>query len=416
MLKFIFILVVLFFFWYGNAKKKKSFLCSSSILIGIYVISAIFAIPTLSIGEYSEPYHSSYWWPAMVFLFCLLLLLIPARGFKDNAVNQLVLPSRLTLNVMATVIIILSFYSLIYYSSTVSNIFSMDLGDARTDLYLGEEYVEAGLMNTIASVSASLYVFALLLFFIFLTIPSSKFVRTLLLISSLSEPLHILAYVGRDGVVFWLFSFVFLYTIFRNYMEPASKSFLKKIFIVAGSILIIPFMMITISRFGDGGNNQGAFDSIINYWGQGYIQGTLFMGIDNKPFIHGSSFPLFYEITGIQRPPSTGGMNQIGEWRSWFFGTIVTSLVQNLGMVGFFIATFVMIALFFGIMKIRSGKLQFHQMIFYILYYQIMSQGVFYFKQYTRGGNLFILLTLLLVFFFWATFNPESATRINKKV
>ena len=416
MLKFIYILVVLFFLWYGNAKKKKSFLCSSSILLGIYVVSAIFALPTLSIGEYKEPYLSSYWWPAIVFLFYLLLLLIPARGFKDNAVTQLVLPSRQALNVMATVIIVLSIYSLIYYSSTVSTIFTMDLGDARTDLYLGEEYVEAGLMNTIASVSASLYVFALLLFFIFLTIPSSKFVRTLLLISSLSEPLHILAYVGRDGVVFWLFSFVFLYTIFRNYMEPASKSFLKKIFIVAGVILIIPFMLITISRFGDGGNNQGAFDSIINYWGQGYIQGTLYMGIENKPPIsHGSSFPLFYELTGISKPVSLG-MTQIGEWRSWFFGTIVTSLMRNFGHVGFWIIVVVTLALFFGIMKIKSGRLQFHQLIFYILYFQIMSQGVFYFKQYTRGGNLFILLTLLLVVFFRATFNSETALRINRKV
>lgn len=416
MLKFIFILVVLFLFWYGNAKKKKSFLCSSSILLGIYVVSAIFALPTLSIGEYKEPYLSSYWWPAIVFLFYLLLLLIPARGFKDNAVTQLVLPSRQALNVMATVIIVLSFYSLIYYSSTVSTIFTMDLGDARTDLYLGEEYVEAGLMNTIASVSASLYVFALLLFFIFLTIPSSKFVRTLLLISSLSEPLHILAYVGRDGVVFWLFSFVFLYTIFRNYMEPASKSFLKKIFIVAGVILIIPFMLITISRFGDSGNNQGAFDSIINYWGQGYIQGTLYMGIENKPPIsHGSSFPLFYELTGISKPVSMG-MTQIGEWRSWFFGTIVTSLMRNFGHVGFWIIVMVTLALFFGIMKIKSGRLQFHQLIFYILYFQIMSQGVFYFKQYTRGGNLFILLTLLLVIFFRATYKSGSAIRIDRKV
>lgn len=414
MLKFVFILVVLFLFWYGNAKKKKSYLCSSSILIGIYVVSAIFALPTLSIGEYRDPYLSSYWWPAMLFLFYLLLLLIPARGFKDNAVSQLVLPSRSALNVMATVIIILSFYSLIYFSSTVSNIFTMDLGDARTNLYQGEEYVEAGLMNTIASVSASLYVFALLLFFIFLTIPSSKLVRTLLLISSLSEPMHILAYVGRDGVVFWLFSFVFLYTIFRNYMEPASKSFLKKIFIVAGGILIIPFMLITISRFGDSGNNQGAFDSIINYWGQGFIQGTLFMGIDNKPCTHGSSFPLFFELTGISKPVSMG-MTQIGEWRSWCFGTIVTSLMQNFGHTGFWVIAISVLVLFFGIMKIRSGKLQFHQMIFYILYYQIMSQGVFYFKQYTRGGNLFILLTLLLVFFYWASFNPDSAIRINRK-
>ena len=110
-----------------------------------------------------------------------------------------------------------------------------------------------------------------------------------------------------------------------------------------------------------------------------------------------------------------GGMNQIGEWRSWFFGTLVTDLVRSFGYIGFFVIALFLLALFLSIMKIRSGKLNFYQLIYFILYYQIMGQGVFYFKQYTRGGNLFIVLTLLLVLFFRLTFNPESATRINKK-
>ncbi len=414
MLKFIVILIVLFFFWYRNAKKKKSFLCSSSVLIGIYVLSAIFALPTLSIGGYKTPFLSIYWWPAMLFVAYLLLLLLPARGYKDNAVKQIVLPSRDILNTMATIIIILSFFSIIYYSSTVSNIFTMNLNDARTDIYLGETYVEAGLINTIASVSASLYVFALLLFFIFNTFPSSSLVRILLLISSLSEPLHILSFVGRDGIVFWLFSFVFLFSIFRTYIEPRKKTFLKKIFIVSASALVVPFVMITISRFGEDGSNKGALNSVINYLGHGYVQGTLFMGIDNKPCTYGSSFPLFYEITGISKPVSLG-MTQIGEWRSWSFGTIVTSLMINFGYVGFWIVAITSLFFFKIIMRIKANKLQFYQLIYYILYFQIMSQGVFYFKQYTRGGNLFILLSLFLVLFFRFTYRSETKTQIDRK-
>lgn len=413
MLKFIVILIVLFIFWYRNAKKNKSYLCSSSILIGIYVVSAIFCIPALLIGDYKEPYLASYWWPSIVFLSYILLLLLPARGFRDNLVSQLVLPNRSALNVMATIVIILSFFSIFYYSGTVVSLFSMNLYDARTDLYLGEVYVEAGLLNTIASVSASLYVFALLLFFIFLIIPSSKFVRILLLASSLSEPLHILAYVGRDGIVFWFFSFFFLYSIFKSYMVSRMVSFLRRFFFISAVVLLMPFLSITISRFGSGGNEQGVLESIIDYWGHGYIQGTLFMGIDEKPCNHGSSFPLFYEITGIGKPESIG-MLQIGEWRSWSFGTIVSSLLINFGHVGFWIVAITTVFLFFVIMNIKSSRLYFYQLIFYILYFQIMSQGVFYFKQYTRGGNLFILLSLLLVLFFRLSYNPHTATRINR--
>ena len=35
----------------------------------------------------------------------------------------------------------------------------------------------------------------------------------------------------------------------------------------------------------------------------------------------------------------------------------------------------------------------------YLLYFQLISQGVFYFKQYTRGGNLFIITTLVIALF-----------------
>lgn len=414
MLKFLLILIVLFFFWYKNAKKKKSFICPSSILLGIYVVSAIFCIPTLYNEDYLEPFFQSYWWPSFVFLISLLVLLMPARIYKENAVTQIVLPNKRVLDIMAFVLIILSVFSILYYSRTVSNIFSMNLGEARTELYLGTEYVEAGLVNTIASVSASLYVFVLLLFFIYCTIPSSKALRVILLLSSLSEPLHILAYVGRDGVVFWFFSFIFLFAFFRPYMEPGSKKFFKRIFIVAASVMLIPFLLITFSRFGSGGISS-AFNSIVNYWGQGYIQGVLFMGIDNPPITHGGSFPLFWEITGFHHTSTLQGMTQIGEWRSWFFGTIVTSLYLNFGKLGFWLIAITTLILFFLVMKKKSTKLLFHQIIYYILYYQIMSQGIFYFKQYTRGGNLFIIITLLLVLFFRLTYNTENAIRINKK-
>lgn len=413
MLKFILILVALFFFWRNNSKQKNSYMCSSSILLGIYLVSAFFCIPTLFIGDYQDPFTTKYWWPSLLFLFSLLLLLMPARNFRDNDIIQLVLPNRSTLNVIATVLIVLSLFSIINYAGTVTNIFNMDLKEARTDLVLGTEYVEAGLLNTIASVSASLYVYVLLLFFIFCTIPSPKALRILLLISSLSEPLHILAYVGRDGVVFWFFSFIFLYAIFRPYMIPSSQKFLRKTFIYAGSILLVPFLLITVSRFGSA--RSGGFDSIINYWGQGFIQGTLFMGIEAPPYTHGSIFPLFFEITGISRP-SSSGMIQIGEWHSWYFSTLVVDLIRSLGYVGFFVLAIFLYFVFVSIMKIKSGKLYFYQLFYYILYFQIMSQGVFYFKQYTRGGNLFILLTLLLVLFFKLTFNPQNPIRIYKKI
>ena len=42
----------------------------------------------------------------------------------------------------------------------------------------------------------------------------------------------------------------------------------------------------------------------------------------------------------------------------------------------------------------------FSSVFIYILYFEVYSQGVFYFRQYTRGGNLFILLCFLMALIF----------------
>ena len=52
-----------------------------------------------------------------------------------------------------------------------------------------------------------------------------------------------------------------------------------------------------------------------------------------------------------------------------------------------------------------------------MLYFQILSQGVFYFRQYTRGGNLFILLCLIFSLLLYVIEHDEKAVVLikNKK-
>lgn len=40
MLKYVFQFLILLWFWYSNAKNKGTYFCSSSVLIGIYIVSA----------------------------------------------------------------------------------------------------------------------------------------------------------------------------------------------------------------------------------------------------------------------------------------------------------------------------------------------------------------------------------------
>lgn len=398
MIKFILLFLFFFLFWRSNAKTKGTYYTPSSFLFLIYLIGAFCGIFTINIEGYRDPLTSHYWLPVIFFAFSLFLYLYPFKRFDETKIDVIKLPSLSILNLFSTFLIVISFFAIAYYASTVSSIFVMaSLGDARQTIYEGELYVESGLMNTIASVAASLYVFAILMFFVYSAIGGHTIRRTLLLVSSISQPLHILSYVGRDGVVFWIFTFVFTYLLFRPFLTDEIDKKVKKIFLIGSASLLIPFILISLSRFSL--SDTGTGGSFVSYMGQGFVVGPLFFGLEAIPMSNGSSFPLYWEVIG-QRPPAGQGALQIGEWKSWQFGTFVTSFSRNLGVGGMLVLS-IFCFLWFAIVFGRKRKIiSFHSLFIYNLFFQVYSQGVFYFCQSTRGGNLFIVICFLLFFLF----------------
>lgn len=401
MFKFVFQFLLILVLWLNNKKAKGSAWTSSSVLIGIYLVCSFSGILDLHLGDYTQPFQEKYWLSIFEFDFFLILFLIPFRLFKESSINKLVLPNKTILDTFAIIVIALSFYSIIFFASSVRNIFMQaNLADARNSMVAGEEmFFEAGIGATIASVSAANYVFAIVLFFIYEIIGGSKLMRRLLLISSFSEPIHVLAFVGRDGIVFWIFTFVFCYFFFKPYLPKQNTKKLIRAFIVIGIVLMIPFLLISLSRFGD--SDGGTGNSFVSYLGHSFIQAPLFLGMDNKPSSPGAVFPLFRSLLGMPEAQSYGIL-VIGDWISYKFSTFVVSLYISLGLAGLVVSIiFVYLITNIGFLKVRR-TMYFSQFIVYLWYFQIIGQGVFYFRQYTRGGNLFILSCLALSILFAA--------------
>ena len=166
-----FVIQALFFYWIWsiNRKKKGAWFLPSSFLLGIYALSAICAIPTLYWGEYSEPFSSHYWIPVVEFSLLVFIFIFPFILFNENSIERIELPSRHFLDLFSLIIIILSFYAIFFYMANAREVLSSaNVGLLREQIASGEEEIEGGILNTIASVSSSLYVFALLLFFVYI--------------------------------------------------------------------------------------------------------------------------------------------------------------------------------------------------------------------------------------------------------
>lgn len=416
MFKFILQFFIFFWIWRANNKKKGDWYTPSSFLLGLYALGSLLAIPTLHFGFYTEPYDSHYWWPMAEFILWVLLFIAPFIIFNEQCIQTVVLPSKHFLNLLSTAIIVLSFYAIVYYASTAGSVLvSDDIREIRNMISAGEEYSEGGLLNTIASVSSSFYVFAIVLFFVYIIIEGFRGRAVLLLISSLSEPIHVLTFAGRDGIVFWIFSFAFFWTFFYKFLPSANSKKIKKVFIYLGIALAIPLMMISLSRFER--TDEGTLYSLASYIGQSFINGPLFFGLDDPPVSH-SGFTLINEI--LHRPTvgdGTRALIEYGDWMSWTFGTLVVSLYRKLGGVGLLCFGLGALLLFVAVIGKRKPRFRFNHLIIYLLYFQVVGEGVFYFRQYTRGGNLFILLCLFGALFadmFLKSRNPIVLTPVQK--
>lgn len=411
MLKLLFALFCIFTMYIVNCRKKQSWMTPSSFLVLLYLVSLICGVIDLCIGsDIPYIYEDEYIGASLLFIFLFCLFLGPFVSFREDKVQQLVFPNIGFLNKVSSILIILSFAAIIYYIPSIKAVFSYgNLSDARNDRYIHDiSFVEVGLSYTFFSVVSSLFVFCLLLFFIYYSIGGHKKRCILLLIASLSETFHMLTEVGRDGAVFWAFTFIFFLFLFKNYLEESKFNLIIKYFTLFASIIFIPFLLISLSRF-----SGNVFAGLVSYMGQQFKHFCYYVSLPNRPESIGYIFPLFWEIIGEPRPERASFIFLTTD--SGAFGTFLRSLVQNLGIIGTIIVG-ASAGLFFKFcMKNINKRMPLYVFFIYILYFEIYAQGVFYFRQYTRGGNLFIILCIAGYLFFKKYANRKDSVIISRK-
>lgn len=413
MFKIILVVFVLLIWVLHTYKKKKTLLLPSIFLLLLYFVSVVLSIPHIKVNNETLVLKPEYFEASVVFILLLFLFLYPFTRIREDKIKTIVLPNARLLYSFSVIIVLLSLFSVIYFIPTVINIFSLDnLNLARLQMTGGELFVEQSIFNTIASVSASFYTIAIFLFFIYRAKGTNKKLSILLLVSSLSYVLNVFAYVGRDGVIFWIFSFLGSYALFRDFLPANDKKLIKNVLLVFIGLAIPLFMAITFDRFSD-----NPFAGVLSYIGQPFPNFCLAYAAD-YPVSYGAAFPFFREILGMPEAISFSG--EYGNTVSWVFGTFLKSFLVNFDLFGTVLISILMAMIIFSAIKKNSKVFYFHQLFLYFLYFQIFSQGVFYFRQYTRGGNLFIILSFFFYFIFLFlrknhNINSERINRIYNK-
>lgn len=390
-------------------KRNSGYFSTVSYMILIYIISVTCGF-ILYVFGIMEPIYPIALDSMAYFLLTFFLSIWPLLYYKENEIVYITISNQRLFHYTKWILIVVSFFSIAFYLPHVMNGLSGNIRDARIAVaHGGGGFGIFGLLNTFAATSALLYAVLLMMFFVsIVTRQRISIEAVLLLVSSFSYVILILAFVGRDGMVYWVMSFIFYYIFFKPFMKASLRKRIRRLGYASAVIFVLPFAVITAARFGSQSNVFAL--SILDYVGQSIINFNDNFQIE---FTHTSgghrSFPLFAswfdssdgvkvedQIERTETAILRGGINY------WSFGTYIKSFLYDFGKTGtIFLILFISCIEWMALRKARTKRVfDISNLLVYVLIFQIIGQGVFYFRFYTPGYNFYMILILALGFAF----------------
>lgn len=356
----------------SNGFNASTFLIFMYLIIGLASIPLLYIFKTFDVSDITFKSISSL--VLFLFLFLYPIVKMGNNKFSIQISNQL-------MKIFAWYIIIFSFIAII--DSIPGAIKSFSLGDLH---YARSLYTES--MDDLESRTNNIFLnfllragtqysfFAMFLAFYFKIKEKNNLLFYLLLISSTCIVIYNLTIAGRDGIVRWIFMFIFSYLTFKHLINKKIKrNIILYGFLVAIPLLII-FLTITEARFGDSVQTYmfGPLYTIISYLGQSPI----YFCIRFEPMFEGSMFS-----SNINVPTN-------------IFSTFIGSNYYN---YGFYLTLLISILFFLVFLHISKRKINYSKfpiLIAYIYLYQVQILGIFY--DMFRGTSSRRYFLVLLIF------------------
>ena len=341
---------------------------------------------------------------------CFVIVFTGFTGYRDQKLSSIKIENAFLSRVFENTLLVGGFLSIGFFLPHAARALSGNIDVNRRELYLQQEILGGfGIVNSIFSLISNMFIIAIVYSFMNMIPRNGKrnVIRAfLLLFSSFSYVVYILAYVGRDGVVYWIMSFVFCFLLFKDFLSKNDLRRLKRVFIYSLPVIAIPFMMISISRFSE--SNEGVAYNILHYAGMQIKTFNDHYAID-VPIQYGrGSFPVFIDFiekVGFSVKATPEKLERFKYYldygiEPWKFSTFIGSFMSNFGKIGTLIFLFVMSLLTRKIIKKtrKTGIFDFSNLLLFILLYQVVYWGVFYFRMLST--NYYILAVILLFIMF----------------
>lgn len=369
-------------------------------------LSGVFIAVSGSIEPLFEPNYPS----TILLLLCTILSITGFLRFRAQDISQTFGTIRGQL-IIENILISTQLFAIAYFLPFAMSSLT---GDSNENRLLLTEKIELmgsyGLVNTVAGAASQLFSSALVLAFIRLA--SSKdegrsVLRALLLtFSSFSYVVYILAYVGRDGVVYWLMTTVMIFLIFRRHLDPVNRRRIALFGLFVAVAILMPFGIITIARFYD--SDQGGWWSFFAYFGAQIHTFSDYSSLDRPVTFGLQNFPMFANwgctVLGLDCASWSDIRAAIFEQyliqgkEPWLFGTFISDFVADFGNFGTVVIMIVFSIFCTALCTYRRSKspLSIARLLLILFVFLVPYWGIFYFRFSIANGFIVVNLGFIL--------------------
>lgn len=374
-------------------------------------LSALFISLTDVLQSVFPPNYGS----TFFLLFCVLLAVSSFKGFRsqDIAAAAHFIPGQRQIE---DLLIWTQFAAIIFFLPFAFSSLIGDANENRLELASKVEVLASfGIVNTIASAACQLFSSSLIMAFIRLSQPNSSRNATrralLLLGSSLSYVIYILAYVGRDGIVYWLMTAAMMVIIFRPHLSASTLRLVLASGMALAGLMLVPFFIITLARFVD--TQHGSAWSVLEYFGTQIYTFSDYSTLERPLTLGVMNFPMFASgacwIVGLECPTWIDIKEIVFEQyliqakEPWLFGTYVSDFVGDFGYWG----TSILLLLFALLChhacsyQKRRITLTLPRLLLILFLFLVPYWGVFFFRFSIVNG--YIIVNLMFIVFVYFT-------------
>lgn len=354
-------------------------------------------------------------YPAALFLtLCILIGISGFLGFRARDVGNIIASIRGQGLIEGALIATQLYATLFFLPFAISSLIG-DANENRLDLTNKMELLGSyGIFNTVAGAAGQLFGASLVLACVRLSQPEGRGRNVLraglLLFASLSYVVYILAYVGRDGVVYWLMTALAVFLVFRGHMPVQLRRQIITLGTAMGVLMLLPFIAITVARFVD--TEHGSAWSILDYFGSQISNFGDYSTLD-RPLTFGiMNFPMFVgatcSVTGIAGCENWEDLKAVifdqylAQGKApWLFGTYVSDFVGDFGYLGTLVLLSVFALLCQFACRTQNGRrpMTLVRLLLVMFFFLIPYWGVFYFRFSIANG--FIVVNLAFISFVW---------------